>query len=173
MRISTIPALAPLILITACGSGDNRESGNASQRKQAVADVLPKSGEWEMTTGVISVDGPGITEAMKKEFLSGPGKSKPEKHCLTDKEAESANWLLVDDKSETQSCHLTMKDGKISGSCTDEKEKMSMTVAGNYGVDRVSMDATVKGEMPPGKGSLTTVMRMTGKRIANSCTSKS
>jgi len=170
MKISTAPALAPLIFIAACGSGDRQAGGNSSDQKQAVADVLPKAGQWEMTTETVSIDMPGMTEAQKKDYLADE-KGKPQKHCLTPEEAKSPNWVLGGEKNKSLSCTLTMKDGKIPESTCTEGESQ-MKVAGTYGEDSVRLDMTATSPAPRGlAGTVTMVMRISGKRIADSCTS--
>ncbi len=126
----------------------------------------------------VSIDAPGMTDAMKKQFLTGPANPKAEKHCVTEQDAKSADWMLGGEQNKSCQLNITMKDGKLSGSatCGEQSTKTPMTLAGTYGADAVSMDITATVPAPAALGlggNLTTVMRVTGKRIGDSCTSKS
>jgi Protein of unknown function (DUF3617) len=154
-------ALAPLLLIAACNSGEvNLTNASVEDVAKATSNVKKLTpGEWTNTTEIVSVDMPGIPaeqkEMMKSMSAAMIGKKTEVKNCITPEKAAKPTpemFGAANKNCEFESFKLTAGVMDAVMTCADQAKggSMKMTMKGQYGGETYAMETQVA--MEPGAG---------------------
>lgn len=145
MKNLALPALLSATLLAACGG----ES------------TVLEPGQWDMNVAITKMEAPGLPQGANIPLPPPQTVSQ----CLTPEQARNPGADFAGGGQQgCTSDDYRMADGRISGTiqCNQQGTTMRATVAGTY--NRDSMDMTMNSQTQASGQSVTTEVRVTGRR---------
>lgn len=179
MRYTANPfaALAPAVLLAACGGGvslENASPAEVAEKVDAAGGAGFRPGKWETTIETVAVDIPGLEGAMKKQMTDMMlQQTQAHVSCITEAQAKSPPAEVI---ARTQGrCRydtFRMSDGRIDGTLSCPAQgmggTMKMRIAGTFDDDSFAIDNQMR-TAAPGGSTMTIRAKATGKRLGD-CT---
>lgn len=179
MRQAMLIPVAALAL-AACGGNEvsltNATPEEVAKKVDAAGGAKFRPGKWEMTVQTVSVDIPGLDEALKKQMTDMMLK-KVQKHtsCITKKQAESPPAeVIARSQGRCKYENFKMDDGAIDGTLVCPAQgmggAMKMRVAGKFDAESFAIDNDMEATAPSGP-AMKIKAKSSGKRIGD-CTAE-
>ena len=161
-RCLVIAAVAAL-----AGCGD-KPAGEQSAKDVAseLSEVRIEPGEWEATSEILDVSGPGMPPEVVAQMK---GHKTVLKNCVTPEQAAKpdASFLTAQKDANCTYENFAMTGGKMTGKMTCAPKtggKMVMAMDGTYSKDSYDLTMDMNNEMGPGQ-SMAMKARTTAKRL--------
>jgi hypothetical protein len=167
-------ALAPAVLLAACGGNDvalkNASVEEVAKQVDAAGGTGFRAGKWETTVQTVSVDIPGIEGEMKKQMTDAMlSKKETSTSCITEEQAKNPPaQVLAASNGKCKYDNFVMAGGKIDGTLVCPIEgtggEMKMRMAGTFDGETFAIDNEMNATTPAGPG-MHIKAKTTGKRI--------
>lgn len=164
--LAVVPlALLPALLLAACDRGVSLHDASAQEVAKAVNRVARQEpGRWQTSTELVAMDlGPGAGAAARRAVAAQIGRRQVAVGCLSPEQAGAPGFgdlrggtCLFD--------RFVLEHGKLDAAmhCTRADGRITVVQSGRYESTGYDMRSTLRQQ--GGAGTLTTTMRITGRR---------